>query len=272
MGAEGASLTFQVTVTDSEGLQATDTCVVNVNPVDNTPVNQAPTADAGADQTIEEGDMVTLDGSNSSDPEGVIASYMWKQTEGMSVTLSDPTGAKPTFECPTVGQQGASLAFQITVTDIGGMQATDTCVVKIKAVEVPDGDEPPSGEIQEKLQAVREDLMAVAKGGEFSRRTRWMFGYSVKKLNNATAYLEKGKIEDASTEVGKAVKLIKWAARMERRNSELKVMCEEFIQDLEQLKAEIKAEVINHDDDRDDDDDDDHDDDDDSDDSDDSDD
>ena len=82
-----------------------------------------------------------------------------------------------------------------------------------------------------------------------------MFGYSVKKLNNATEYLEKGKFEGASEEVGKSIKLIKWAARMERRNSKLKAMCKEFIQDLEMLKAEIKAEVINHDDDRDDNDD-----------------
>ena len=103
--------------------------------------------------------------------------------------------------------------------------------------------------------AVRDDLMAVAKDREFSRRTRWMFGYSVKKLNNAAKYLEKRRIKDASEEVGKAVKLIKWASKMERRNSELQAMCKEFIQDLEMQKAEIKAEVNNHDDEPDDNDD-----------------
>ena len=101
--------------------------------------------------------------------------------------------------------------------------------------------------------------MAVAKDGEFSRRVRWMFGNSAKRLFRAAEFLEKGKIEDASEEVEKAIKLIKWASRMERRNSELKVMCEVFIQDLEKLKAEINADVNNH---NEDDHDDDHDDDD----------
>jgi len=247
VGAAGASMTFQVTVTDFGGLQSSDTCIVNINAVDHTPANQAPTANAGVDQIVAEGNMVTLDGSNSSDPEGVIASYMWKQTEGMGVTLSDPTAAKPTFECPAVGQQGASLAFQVTVTDIDGLQATDTCMVMIKAPVIPEDDETPAGDTQEKLIAVRDDLMAEAKDREFSRRTRWMFGYSVKKLNNATKYLEKRRIKDALEEVGKAIKLIKWASKMERRNSELKAMCKEFNQDLEMLKAEIKAEVNNHD-------------------------
>ncbi len=130
-GAEGASLTFQVTVMDMGGLQSTDTCIVNVNAVENTPANQAPTADAGADQIVNSGDMVTLDASNSSDPDGIVASCIWKQTGGMGVTLSDPAADKPTFEAPAIGQEGATLTFQVTVMDIDGMQSTDTCEVTV---------------------------------------------------------------------------------------------------------------------------------------------
>jgi hypothetical protein len=46
------------------------------------PTNQAPTANAGTDQTVNEGDNVKLDGSGSSDPDGTIASYSWTQTAG----------------------------------------------------------------------------------------------------------------------------------------------------------------------------------------------
>ncbi len=138
-GTEDASLTFQVTVTDKEGLQATDTCIVNVNAIISSPVNEAPTANAGDDQTVDEGDVVTLDASDSSDGDEGIASYLWTQTgtdDGISVTLSDPAAVQPTFEAPAVGPQGASLTFQVTVTDIGGLQSSDTCIVNVNAVEV----------------------------------------------------------------------------------------------------------------------------------------
>ena len=36
---------------------------------------------------------------------------------------------EPTFTAPDVGPSGASLTFQLTVTDDGGLQSTDSCVV-----------------------------------------------------------------------------------------------------------------------------------------------
>ncbi len=96
------------------------------------PVNNAPVADAGPDQTVDEGVTVTLDGSNSWDPEdGSELSYLWEQTVGPSVTLSDPTAVQPTFTAPDVGPGGISLTFQLTVTDSGSLQDTDTCIVNI---------------------------------------------------------------------------------------------------------------------------------------------
>jgi hypothetical protein len=131
VGPGGESLTFQLTVTDDGGLQAVDTSIVNVSWV-----NDPPTADAGIDQTgayaVEEGSTVTLDGSASSDPDDGIASYLWEQTVGgTTVTLSDPTAAKPTFVTPIVDATAITLNFRLTVTDNGGLQATDPVAVEI---------------------------------------------------------------------------------------------------------------------------------------------
>jgi hypothetical protein len=132
IGPSGASLTFQLTVTDSGGLQSTDTCIVNVSWV-----NLPPTADAGSDQTVFAGDTVILDGFNSSDPDDGIASYLWTQTSGTPVTLSSTTAVQPTFTAPNVGPSGASLTFQLTVTDSGGLQSSDTCIVIVSSVNLP---------------------------------------------------------------------------------------------------------------------------------------
>jgi len=126
VGPDGESLTFQLTVTDNGGLQDTDTCIVNVS-WENIP----PAADAGADQTVSEGTTVTLDGSNSSDPDGSTASYQWTQTVGPSVTLSNSTSAQPTFVPPPVDIGGESLSFLLTVVDNGGLQDTDDAVITI---------------------------------------------------------------------------------------------------------------------------------------------
>ena len=126
VGAGGGALTFQLTVTDANGLQDTDTCIVNISWN-----NLAPTANAGSAQTVDPGDPVTIDGSMSEDPEGEIAAYLWKQIAGPAVTLSDPAAVQPTFTAPAVGLGGGSLTFQLTVTDSGGLEASDTCNVNI---------------------------------------------------------------------------------------------------------------------------------------------
>ena len=126
VGPGGEALTFQLTVTDNGGLQSTDTCIVNV-----TWENIPPTANAGSDQTMEEGVTVTLDGSNSTDPDDGIASYLWTQTSGTPVTLSDPSAAQPTFVTTPVDLSGITHTFELKVTDNGGLQATDEVSITI---------------------------------------------------------------------------------------------------------------------------------------------
>ena len=51
--------------------------------------NTAPTADAGPDQGVSTSSFVTLDGSDSSDPEGNPLTFSWTQTDGTGVMLND---------------------------------------------------------------------------------------------------------------------------------------------------------------------------------------
>jgi len=124
--SDGEALTFQLIITDNGGLQSTDSCIVNI-----TWGNMPPTANAGDDQEINEGVTVTLDGSNSSDPDDGIAFYQWEQTIGIPVTLSNPTVSKPTFISPPVDLSGTTLTFRLTVEDNGGLQASDEVSVRV---------------------------------------------------------------------------------------------------------------------------------------------
>ena len=129
VGPEGEVLVFQLTVTDQGGLRAKDTCIVNV-----ISTNHPPTADAGAEIVIQPGAVVTLDGSESFDPDGSIVSYRWTQLAGQPVTLSDSIAIKPIFVAPTIKSAHEELIFQLTVTDSGGLQDKGKVVIMLDEV------------------------------------------------------------------------------------------------------------------------------------------
>jgi kexin len=93
-------------------------------------VGVPPTPNAGDDQTVNEGDTVNLDGSNSSD-DGSITSYHWAQLSGKPVTLSDSTSDQPTFTAPQVKNSGSLLTFRLTVTDDVCLQSNTTINVQV---------------------------------------------------------------------------------------------------------------------------------------------
>ncbi|MFC6836476.1 malectin domain-containing carbohydrate-binding protein [Halomarina ordinaria] len=92
--------------------------------------NAAPTADAGADQTVEEGETVELDGSASSDPDGDQLGYSWTQLSGPDAGLSVFDAPNPTFTAPEVDGD-ADLVFELEVSD-GVETATDTVTVTVE--------------------------------------------------------------------------------------------------------------------------------------------
>lgn len=72
-----------------------------------------PVADAGPDQTVASGSVVTLDGSGS---DGSIDSFSWVQTDGPTVALANANRAVATFIAPFVAS-AVTLSFQLTVVD-----------------------------------------------------------------------------------------------------------------------------------------------------------
>jgi len=97
--------------------------------------NDPPSADAGSDQTVDEGATVDLDASASSDPDGDDLSYSWTQTGGPDVSLSDAQTATPSFDAPAEPQQPQTYTFEVTVSD---GQATDTDTVSVTVEPVND--------------------------------------------------------------------------------------------------------------------------------------
>ena len=94
-----------------------------------------PVADAGSNQSVNLGELVTFDGSNSYDPNGYIASYFWDFGDEESEFINSietnvrctGTGINPTHTYNIEGTYTATL----TVTDDEGLTDTDTMTVTV---------------------------------------------------------------------------------------------------------------------------------------------
>ncbi len=100
--------------------------------------NVRPLANAGLDQSVATGSLVSLDGSGSSDADGDTLTYAWSLTStpgGSTATLSSATAAAPTFNVDVEG----TYVLSLTVDD--GMLTSSADAVKVEVVvaaHVPD--------------------------------------------------------------------------------------------------------------------------------------
>lgn len=95
-----------------------------------------PTADAGADFSVDEGQAsVALNGSASSDPDNDPLTYAWEQVGVATVTLTGADTVAPSFDAPLV-TTNTTLTFRLTVT-AGGESASDTVDVTVVNINHP---------------------------------------------------------------------------------------------------------------------------------------
>jgi hypothetical protein len=116
---------FELKVTDNNGAVGKDTVKVTVNP---NPFNIAPTANAGADQTITlPTNTITVTGSGT-DPDGTITTYLWSKIAGPnSGSITNANTASTTITALTQGV----YQFELRVTDDNGSFGRDTVMITV---------------------------------------------------------------------------------------------------------------------------------------------
>jgi hypothetical protein len=129
--SDGDALTFKLMVRDNDDLVSSDTVTITVN------IPKAPTADAGPDQSVTVGETVTLNGSESYDPDGTISVVKWEQVSGKNqVTLTPPNELTTEFKAPAVDSGGGTLTFKLMIIDIDGLESEDNVNVTVRPTAV----------------------------------------------------------------------------------------------------------------------------------------
>ena len=103
--------------------------------------NGPPTADAGSDQTVEEGSAVTLSGT-ASDPDNDTLTYQWTyDRDELDISLDDSAALSTTFTAPQVDSD-AIITFTLTATDEHGDTGSDAVAITVQDIS---SDPPSSG-------------------------------------------------------------------------------------------------------------------------------
>ena len=107
--------TYSVQLIVNDGQVDSEATIVLV-----TTLNARPVAHAGADQGGHANDLITLDGSASSDVDGDAITYTWSlltKPTGSAAALNDPTAVKPTFSIDKPGVYVAQLIVHDDLAD-----------------------------------------------------------------------------------------------------------------------------------------------------------
>ncbi len=107
------TLVFDLYVWDAHGFETVDR--VNIKVHSEWPVAVAAEVEQ---QVVHPGDIVTLDGSTSWDPDGQVVGYLWLQTQGspVPVKFSDENSSITTFIVPAVDEP-TTMTFELFVWD-----------------------------------------------------------------------------------------------------------------------------------------------------------
>jgi hypothetical protein len=114
-------LTFNV----NDGSTDSNTATIQINVI---PVNDVPVANAGSDQTVFRGNIVYLDGSQSSDIDGDPLSYQWVFVSTpplSSISLIDPASSNPSF----LAEKTGSYEITLNVNDGIAESLPDTVII-----------------------------------------------------------------------------------------------------------------------------------------------
>ncbi len=96
-------------------------------------LNRAPVAQAGEDQNLSVG-KITLDASDSYDPDDDTLSYTWAQLEGANLDLSGADASSPYFVVPP--PRAGTYIFELTVSDTQE-ESTDSVRIDIARINLP---------------------------------------------------------------------------------------------------------------------------------------
>jgi hypothetical protein len=125
-----ADKTYRFKLEVSDGVVASLPDTVKITVVN---LNKKPIAFAGGDQTVNEGALVQLDGSLSSDGDGEPITYKW--VAPANVILSSATVSKPTFTAPLV-KLDSTVIISLVVNDGLINSDTDKVSVTIKNLNI----------------------------------------------------------------------------------------------------------------------------------------
>ncbi|MFH2096884.1 MAG: hypothetical protein ABIJ16_14335, partial [Bacteroidota bacterium] len=122
------TMIFQLTVTDSKGFFHTDDVTINID---------ENIANAGPDQFVVPDSLVTLDGTNTYDPDRTM-SYTWTQIGGSTVTLINPNSMMASFYAPYANEGNNVLIFRLSVSNSSGLESTDDTIITVNEPETID--------------------------------------------------------------------------------------------------------------------------------------
>lgn len=97
--------------------------------------NQPPTANAGSNQSVDAGVLVQVSASGSSDGDGTIVGYKWRETTNSGITLSSSTAENISFTSP-VSDTEQTVTLELIVTDDDGVDSAPVYVDIDVAAEV----------------------------------------------------------------------------------------------------------------------------------------